>query len=54
MSQALRSLLFEVDTFDAAAYITAIGVLLVCGIVAALVPAMRAASIDPVRALRGE
>jgi predicted permease len=48
----LGALLYGVSSFDAGTYLTAIGVLLVVALVAALIPSRRAVSIDPTRALR--
>jgi putative ABC transport system permease protein len=53
-SKLLRSLLFEVSPFDPVALsVAAVGVLLLA-VAASGLPALRAASIDPMRALRGE
>lgn len=48
----LGTLLYGVSSFDAGAYVTAIGVLLAVALVATLIPSRRALSIDPTRALR--
>lgn len=48
---ALRSFLFSVQPFDASALLTSLGLLAVVGIMAALIPAQRAAEIDPAAAL---
>jgi len=53
-SRLLRSLLFGVSPFDPLVLsLAALGVLLLA-LAACGIPAMRAASIDPMRALRGE
>jgi putative ABC transport system permease protein len=53
-SKLLRSLLFSVSPFDPLVLsLAAVGVLLLA-IAASALPALRAASIDPMRALRGE
>jgi putative ABC transport system permease protein len=50
----LKSFLFQVEPTDAVTYAVALGVLLAAGLLASLVPARRAASIDPLTALRHE
>lgn len=52
--QLLKSLLFGVQPTDLATYSAIGGVILITAMMAALVPAMRAARIDPVVALRDE
>jgi predicted permease len=54
MGRLMTSLLFHVRGSDPRALAGAAAVLGVCAAVAALVPALRAASLDPVRALRTE
>jgi putative ABC transport system permease protein len=51
---AMKSMLFGVEAIDPAAFSIVTGVLLACAAVACLVPAMRAASVDPMTALRQE
>jgi predicted permease len=53
-SRLLESFLYGVRRFDPLAFALAPTVLVLCGVAAALVPARRAASIDPMRALRME
>jgi predicted permease len=53
-SQLMRSLLFDVSPFDPLALSAAAIVVLLLAIAASALPALRAASTDPVRALRGE
>jgi ABC-type antimicrobial peptide transport system permease subunit len=48
------SFLFGVGQHDPVTIGIVCGVLAICGMVAALVPARRAASIDPMEALRAE
>lgn len=54
VARVLESLLYGVSGFDPLAYCTASGLLLLVASVANLVPALAAARIDPVRALRSE
>ena len=53
-TRLLKSFLFEVSAHDPATVAVVTGVLAVCGVLAALIPARRAASIDPMQALRTE
>jgi putative ABC transport system permease protein len=52
--RALRGALFGVNAIDPMAFSIVTGLLLLSAIVACLIPAMRAASVDPMRALRQE
>jgi predicted permease len=52
--QSLRSFLYGVSPVDAVTYVSVTAILLVVGILAALIPARRAASIEPSEALRAE
>jgi predicted permease len=54
LTRFLSSLLYEVKPLDAGAMIGAVVVLLACSALSGWLPARRAASIDPVRALRTE
>ena len=54
VGRVLESLLYGVSSFDPVAYAAAASVLLTVALAANVVPAMAAASIDPVRALRSE
>jgi ABC-type antimicrobial peptide transport system permease subunit len=47
-------MLFGVTTTDATAYAVAGGALAVAGLVAAVIPAVRALRVDPIAALRAE
>jgi predicted permease len=51
-SHFMASLLYEVRTYDPLAFLGAILLLVVCATVAGFIPARRAASIDPMQALR--
>jgi predicted permease len=54
VGQAIRSQLFGVDAFDASAWGIAVVALVVSAIIAAALPARRAASVSPSVVLRGE
>jgi putative ABC transport system permease protein len=54
LTRLVKSLLFEVSTLDPLIFTAAAGAMLVIGLLAALVPARRATSVDPVTALRVE
>jgi putative ABC transport system permease protein len=54
IAHAFRSVLFEVQPLDAPSLAAAMFVLLIVGVTAATVPAVRASRIDPIRALRIE
>jgi len=54
LGRSLESLLFGVSAFDPMTYAVAALTLVIVGVLAATMPALRAASIDPVRALRQE
>ena len=53
-SELVKSLLFETAPHDLSSYLIAGGVLLVAGVLAGMGPALRAARIDPIQALRHE
>jgi predicted permease len=53
-TRALKTFLFGVGDHDPFTILTVCGVLAVCGLIAAFLPARRAASIDPMQALRTE
>ena len=50
----LKTFLFEVEPTDIGVYVVALGVLAAAGLAASAIPARRAASIDPLVALRHE
>jgi putative ABC transport system permease protein len=54
LTRALRSQLFNVSTTDVSVYAAAITIIALIAALAGLIPARRAASIDPARALRTE
>ena len=53
-SSAAKSFLFRMDVTDPRAFAAAIGVLAAAGLIASAMPARRAATVDPVIALRAE
>ena len=53
-TREIKAFLFGVDEHDPATIISVCGLLAACGLIAALIPARRAASIDPMQALRTE
>jgi len=53
-TRVLTSMLFGVKATDAATFLGGAGLLLVVALLAALVPAWRAASVEPAQALRHE
>jgi len=54
LTRLLKSLLFEVAPTDAVTFVSVAGMLIAAALIACLVPARRAASIDPTVALRSE
>jgi predicted permease len=54
LSRLMSSLLFGVTPFDPATYAAAATVLLIAAMAATYIPARRAATVDPMEALRGE
>lgn len=50
-TRSLQSMLFQVDARDPLAYATAAGVLVLVAAIAAMLPAFRAAKVDPVRVI---
>ena len=53
-TRAIKGFLFDVGQHDPITIIGVCVLLAACGIIAALIPAHRAASVDPMRALRSE
>jgi ABC-type antimicrobial peptide transport system permease subunit len=53
-TRAIQSFLFGVGQHDPITIASICALLAVCGMIAALIPARRAASIDPMKALRTE
>jgi ABC-type antimicrobial peptide transport system permease subunit len=53
-TRALRGMLYGVAASDPLSHATAIGVVLLTAMIATLMPALQAARVDPVRALRVE
>jgi predicted permease len=54
LSKSVQSFLFRVDAHNPLVYLGAAAVLMAAGLIAALVPAQRAARVDPVIALRAQ
>jgi len=54
LGRSMSSLLFGITPLDPAAYIAAIGVILLAAALASYLPARRAATIDPMKTLRAE
>jgi predicted permease len=54
LTRAAKSLLFEVSPYNPAIVCFSVGVLILAGVVACLLPAQRAASVEPMVALRSE
>jgi ABC-type antimicrobial peptide transport system permease subunit len=54
VAQAMRALLYELAPLDAPSFAGAGLVLIVASLIAAAVPARRAAGVDPLRSLRAE
>jgi ABC-type lipoprotein release transport system permease subunit len=54
VGRLLRSRLYELDAVDPLSLLLPTGVLLLCALVASALPARRAASIEPLEALRTE
>jgi putative ABC transport system permease protein len=54
ITRAMRSMLYEVAPADASTYAAVIATLMLIGLIACAVPAMRAARVDPMVALRDE
>jgi ABC-type antimicrobial peptide transport system permease subunit len=54
LSAAAKTFLFRMDVNDPRAFITAIAALVVAAIAASVIPARRAASVDPIVTLRSE
>jgi ABC-type antimicrobial peptide transport system permease subunit len=50
----MASLLYGVSAYDPLSFVAATGILALCAFIAGFIPARRAASIDPMRALRTE
>jgi len=53
-SRQLKSMLYQLSPFDPVSFVLAIAAMLLVSAAAAFVPAQRAASIEPMQALRSE
>jgi putative ABC transport system permease protein len=53
-TRALRGLLFQVQPFDPKTFLIVVGVVAAVGLFACIIPARRAAKVDPMVALRSE
>jgi len=54
LAQSISAFLFGVQPLDPVTFVSVAGVLLLTATAAALVPALRAAKVDPVQAFRSE
>ena len=54
LGSTAKAFLFKIDVTDPRVYATAIGVLVAAALLASVIPARRAASVDPLAALRAE
>jgi predicted permease len=54
LARGLASQLFGVSPYDPSTYFAVLSLLAIIGLVASVIPAQRACSVDPLRALRGE
>lgn len=50
----LKSMLYQMSPFDLASFAVAVGAMILVAVCASVIPARRAASIEPMRALRAE
>jgi putative ABC transport system permease protein len=50
----LQTLLFGINKFDAVTFVATSVMMLVVAMFASYIPALRASSVDPMRALRGD
>ena len=54
LARVMAATLFRTEPWDPAVYAAIVGVILLVGVLASLLPAVRAARLDPVRALQSE
>jgi putative ABC transport system permease protein len=54
LTRYVTSILFDIQPYDPATLVSAIGILIVAGLAATLIPARRAMCVDPINVLRSE
>ena len=54
VARAMQTLLYGIAPLDGVSFATSAGVLVAASVIAALIPARRAAGVDPLRSLRSE
>ena len=54
LARLMALVLFQTQAWDPATYAAIVGLILLVGVLASLIPAVQASRLDPVRALRAE